>query len=474
MSSNDGANRKERPMQRNAIVRVAVVILVVLLLPILHDKVKEWSNQAGRVNALQQEYDRIRAEGLPLTFDELDAWYERPAANAADLYVQAFDAHVDPPPELEAGLPLESGGGLPPRGQPLPEAARQAIQAYVQSNSRSIALLHEAATRAHCRYPIDLRKGVAAELPNLAWIRRASRLLAQHAVLLADTGDVAGAAEALAGVFALANSLQNEPVLISQLVRVACSQIGIDALKWVVNRAPFNSAQLAKLSDALDPCCNERGFWRGLVGERCMSVATWDARMGPGFDATIGALSPEFRSKVDVDGLRKHVQGALFEDDLVYMLHILDLAIQGAKLPPEEGHSKLQEAMKLVQEAPSDYLITNYNGGSGQSNVFAGIRATEARDRMVAGSRTAAAALAVKRYQLQNGALPDLLGQVVPRYMPAVPLDPYDGQPLRYRKEPVKYVVYSISKNGRDDGGVEGADMKQEWTSGDITFAVSL
>lgn len=79
----------------------------------------------------------------------------------------------------------------------------------------------------------------------------------------------------------------------------------------------------------------------------------------------------------------------------------------------------------------------------------------------------------MKRYRLQNGALPDSLGQVVPRYMPAVPLDPYDGQPLRYRKEADKYVVYSISENGRDDGGVEGSDMKQEWLSGDITFAVS-
>ena len=69
--------------------------------------------------------------------------------------------------------------------------------------------------------------------------------------------------------------------------------------------------------------------------------------------------------------------------------------------------------------------------------------------------------------------MPDSLDQVVPRYMPAVPLDPYDGQPLRYRKEADKFVVYSISENGRDDGGIEGS-VKQEWLSGDITFAVSL
>ena len=58
--------------------------------------------------------------------------------------------------------------------------------------------------------------------------------------------------------------------------------------------------------------------------------------------------------------------------------------------------------------------------------------------------------------------------------MPAVPLDPYDGQPLRYRKDADKYVVYSIAENGQVDGGIEGSDLRQEWLSGDITFAVSL
>jgi len=452
-------------MQRNTIVRVVVVILVVLLLPILLVKVGGWRNQAGR--ALQKEYDRIRAEGQPLTCEELDAWYERPADNAADLYVKAFDAYIEPSPALKANLPLdrESGGGLPPRGKPLPEAARQAIQEHVRSNSRSISLLHEAATHPRCRYPIDLRKGVAVELPDLTRSRKSVRLLAEHAVLLADAGDPDGAAKALAALFTVANSMENEPVIISQMSRIACAAIGLDALKWVVRRAPLNDAQLTGLADALDPFYDERAFWRGLVGSRCMWIGAWDARMGPG-----PAASGE---SFNTDAIKKHLQSAVFEDDLAYLLRIHALAIEGAKLTCEESHGKIEEAMKLAQEIPSGYLITSDKAGGDESSVLREVRLVEARDRIVALSRTAVAALAVKRYQLQNKALPDSLGQVVPRYMPAVPLDPYDGQPLRYRREADKYVVYSISKNGRDDGGVEGSDMKQEWLSGDITFAVS-
>lgn len=378
-------------MQRKIIVSVAVVILVVLLLPILLVKVGGWRNQDGSGYGLQQEYDRIRAEGQPLTYEELDAWYERPADNAADLYLKAFNAHVEPLAGLESKLPWEKGGAtLPPGGQALPEATRLAIQEYVRQNSSSIALLREAVTHPHCHYPIDLRKGPACELEHLAKIRRAARLLADQAVLLADTGSSDGSVESLVGVFTLANSLENEPLLISHLVRFACAQIGIDALTWVVHRTPLNSGQSAKLSGALDSFSNEGAFWRAIVGERCVSIGTWDARKGPGLEATIGALPPEFRSNVDMDALRKHVQSALFDDDLAYMLHIMDIAIEGAKLPPEESQSKLQEATKLVEEAPSNYLITNY-GGSGSPTVLSIVivRGIEARERIVAASRNA-------------------------------------------------------------------------------------
>jgi hypothetical protein len=377
-------------MQRNTIVGVVVVILVVLLLPILLVKVGGWRNQAGRGNTLQQEYDRIRADGLPLTFEELDAWYERPADNAADLYLKAFDAHVEPSPGLESTLPWEKGGAaLPPEGQPLPDAMRLAMQEHVRQNAASIAMLREAVTHPHCRYPIDLRKGPAVDLADLAKIRSSVRLLADQAVLLADTGSPDGSVESLAGIFTLANSLQDEPLLISQLVRVACAQIGIDALTWVVHRVPLNDTQSTKLSDALDPFSNERTFWRAYVGERCMQIGSWDTRMGPGPGA--------FAVNLNLDAIKKHTQSAVFEKDLAYLLHVLDLAIQGAKLPPDEGQSKLQEATKLAGEAPSDYLISNGKGPfENASGVAAPLRSIQARERIVAASQTAAAALSVK------------------------------------------------------------------------------
>ncbi|HEV2327184.1 MAG TPA: hypothetical protein VGY56_00165 [Verrucomicrobiae bacterium] len=45
------------------------------------------------------------------------------------------------------------------------------------------------------------------------------------------------------------------------------------------------------------------------------------------------------------------------------------------------------------------------------------------------------------------------LTALVPAYLPAIPLDPVDGKPLRYRRNgDGTYLPYSVSPNGRDDG----------------------
>jgi hypothetical protein len=63
-------------------------------------------------------------------------------------------------------------------------------------------------------------------------------------------------------------------------------------------------------------------------------------------------------------------------------------------------------------------------------------------------------ALALKRYQLVHDAYPADLNKLVPQFLPAVPLDPVDGQPLRYHlNSDGTFLLYSIGEDGNDDGG---------------------
>jgi hypothetical protein len=60
--------------------------------------------------------------------------------------------------------------------------------------------------------------------------------------------------------------------------------------------------------------------------------------------------------------------------------------------------------------------------------------------------------LALKAFKAKTSRLPVTLQELVPEYLPAVPLDDFDGRPLRYSAE--KKVVYSVGTNFTDDGGM--------------------
>jgi hypothetical protein len=95
--------------------------------------------------------------------------------------------------------------------------------------------------------------------------------------------------------------------------------------------------------------------------------------------------------------------------------------------------------------------------------------------------RVAQAALAVERYRLSHdNALPLSLNDLAPAYLKSVPLDPCDGQPLRFKKLTKGYIVYAVGTDGSDDGGAEklpapggtGGTSSGARPGFDITFTV--
>jgi hypothetical protein len=52
-------------------------------------------------------------------------------------------------------------------------------------------------------------------------------------------------------------------------------------------------------------------------------------------------------------------------------------------------------------------------------------------------------------YKAQHGEWPERLEQIQ-HYLP---IDPFTGRPLKYRRIPDGFVIYSLGESGRDDGG---------------------
>ena len=80
--------------------------------------------------------------------------------------------------------------------------------------------------------------------------------------------------------------------------------------------------------------------------------------------------------------------------------------------------------------------------------------------------RLARIVLEVERYRLDHGDWPANLSALVPALLPAVPADPCDGQPLRYRRLGDGVAVYSIGPDGSDNGGAPLVDYKWPWPDG--------
>jgi hypothetical protein len=70
--------------------------------------------------------------------------------------------------------------------------------------------------------------------------------------------------------------------------------------------------------------------------------------------------------------------------------------------------------------------------------------------------RAARMAVAVEQFQRDHAEqLPASVDELAPRYLSALPVDPFTGRPLRMLTDSRGYTVYSVGSNRRDDGGRE-------------------
>jgi hypothetical protein len=96
-------------------------------------------------------------------------------------------------------------------------------------------------------------------------------------------------------------------------------------------------------------------------------------------------------------------------------------------------------------------------------------RFLDAAVRGTASNHATDAVIAVERFRRAHGRLPEKLDELVPKYLPQVLTDPFDGQPLRYVLRNKAYVIYSVGEDAVDNGG-QGDNAGRP----DLVFPVQL
>ncbi len=142
---------------------------------------------------------------------------------------------------------------------------------------------------------------------------------------------------------------------------------------------------------------------------------------------------------------RKHLPGYFRDEIRVAHAEILPLypeMLSHLKLPP---HELRKQAKQLDARKCETAMAERW-----RPSFEAAVKARQLHHAQV---RTAQVGLALERFRLQHNKWPDSLMELTPKCIKKIPLDPFDGKPLRYRPFEQGVVVYSVGDNGVDDFG---------------------
>ena len=126
-----------------------------------------------------------------------------------------------------------------------------------------------------------------------------------------------------------------------------------------------------------------------------------------------------------------------------------------AEFDRQSANARLPYAQKGAPAQPSGLFFDDLSAQAAQW------RYENARD--LAGDQLLLLQLALRAYHLENGAYPRELAALTPRYLSAIPADPFgNGELVRYRIAGANYVLWSIGPDERDDGGTPIGWSKDE------------
>jgi len=405
----------------------------------------------------ERKVAELKAAGYPVSLDDLEAAYVLPEGveNAADLYMEAFKAYVEP---NEAELEL-----LPVRGEfvstedmpPYPPEVIEAIGVSLEKNQECLALIDQAVRTEHCLLPRKRTAITTANYEFLADLKKISNLMVERHLYLSHTGQTERLCESIQTHLRLWKSLTAHPTLTEHLVMDAIKIIAAASLENILHLIQFTDEQLAELQRQLRLMGSSSTFAECIINERAGSLEMYSAPASE----FIGRSVP--RSLEDAYLVLYWVSG-LKDRDAVLLLDGSEQYIKIFDKPVQERYSEI------------DKLIAGFESYSRLHwllfTMSSYIRVGNVNMRVSGQLLCIDTMLAVERYRLQHGELPGSLSELVPEFLEEVYLDPFDGKPLRYVLRPEGgYMIYCIGEDGVDNGGVDmshkvtGAGGKPEY-----------
>ncbi len=404
--------------------------------------------------AIRQEVAALRIEAGALALSVAPVRVPD-ADNAALPYQQAFELMGS---NRQGGEAWKEEWNV---SNPEFDAQDPKLREFLGQHTSTLALLRQGAAKPGCCFERDYGRPsisifFASELHRL---RAGARLLAADARCKAADGDLRGALENTSAMFSIAEHTASDPLVVMQLVAIAIDQIAIGTLEAVLASGTATAEDLAAANihdhlsyrKQLEKAFRlEEAFWLSIVFQM-MSGTGGPVPSGNEWlpFQTPGVLVPPYRVFL------------LKNDVATYRDNMRQLTVLAGK-PYYETKEEWEALEQKLGSRPQGILS--------KVTLSALTSLARAIARGEAQRGVARVGLAMCRYRAAKRAFPETLQELVPEFIPAVPRDPFDGQPLRLKSTEQELVIYSIGPNGEDDGGVP---FDKEEQTGDITFRLT-
>ncbi|MFU8892859.1 MAG: hypothetical protein ACNA8L_04450 [Luteolibacter sp.] len=297
--------------------------------------------------------------------------------------------------------------------------------------------------------------------PDLFQIRKMVSALQDHAILAMVLGDEASAARLLTAIHhANLHSTRDAPSVIHFLLATVYFDVWTESIREGIRRGCWSDPTLRDFGAMLTNSLNEMDFL-GVLSTEMGHHAGLLRQMKAGGSLVI--TNPFENWVWEIDEIQQRT-GRIFASALIPRGFLLKAHVDDAReffdfAMIREGAPRASFAMDDLEHIRQRRTeLESKNPKETDPNLVWILSSLIERDFQ---HRTSAALLqtgiALERYRLKYGAHPDSLSALVPEFIPSVPLDPYDGQPLRYRRRDdadATPLVWSIGPNGVDESGM--------------------
>jgi|GEM_PF-1170776 len=400
------------------------------------------------------EIQKIKDCGEPITLEEFVPDDISDEENGASIYREVFDLITE-----RGDISDVTDLNRKPSDEWTEEEIERASSA-VEKN-RDIYELLQKASRMKCRFlkKKDYEKGFSLTLSHLRDLRQCGRFLVVKAEMEARDGEIDSALDTCLTAFGVARSACGEPILISQLVRVALDGITLSTLENVLKKGEGSESTYQSLIEGIHSEREDDLMYFGLLGERTIFLAIEFPRLKKHAAEKWGQMGEEEREKElkEMLGTRETIRDfgeaffktpdTFFDYQQLYYLKGMADIISSSREPYWQAKKKLDNVDKELQELPKEEAMFI------QSIAPALSRTQRKETELDAQLGNAEIALACHIYKGKHGVYPSSLKELTPEILSSLPLDPFTGKDYVYRKTDEGFIVYSLGDNMRDDGG---------------------